>query len=591
MAGEFTDSKRDTGLSEKNVGTFGQAEDLKSVVSRHTEEYDLFVAKSNPTAINQADGHKLRQALDSRHVSMIALGGALGTGLLIGTGSALKTAGPGAILVAYGAIGLVVYIVMTALGEIACWVPMNGFANYGKRYCDEALGFACGYTYLIKYLILPANQLTAGALTMQYWIDRDRVNPGVWITVFLVVIMVINFLGVRFFGEIEFWLSSLKVVTCLGLIILLWVIALGGGPTHDRIGFRFWNDPGAFLHYTDSSKDLYIGGSTGRFVSFVAVLVTAVFAYLGTELVAITFGETRNPRRAIPKAVKLTLYRILVFYVLSILFVGMCVSAKDPLLLGASGTNAGASPFVIAIKNAKIDGLDHVINACILLFVMSAANSDVYVCSRALYSLAADGYAPKFFTKTNKLGVPYYGLVVSFLFCLLAYMNVSSGSAQVFEYFVNVVSLTGLIAWACILLFHIGFMRALKAQGFDRNKDTVYRSPLQPYASYACFVICSIVILIKNFTVFLGDSFTYKNFITGYIILPVFFICYFGYKFFYKTKWLSPTEVDLDTFRDVIDAEFEQYEAEDAERKAVREAEGKKYDKEWFYEKFLGWIF
>ncbi|KAI5967051.1 DIP5 [Candida theae] len=577
--------------SEKNVASYSNDEELKSVVSRHTAEYDLYVAKSDPLAINQEEGHKLRQALDSRHVSMIALGGALGTGLLIGTGSALKTAGPGAILVAYGAIGFLVYIVMTALGEIACWVPLNGFANYGKRYCDEALGFACGYTYLIKYLILPANQLTAGALTIQYWIDRDKVNPGVWITIILVVIMAINLLGVRFFGEIEFWLSSLKVVTCLGLIILLWVIALGGGPTHDRIGFRFWNDPGAFIHYADSSKNLYIGGSTGRFVSFVAVLVTAVFAYLGTELVAITFSETRNPRRAIPKAVKLTLYRILVFYVLSILFVGMCVSAKDPLLLSASGTNAGASPFVIAIKNARIGGLDHVINAAILLFVISAANSDVYVCSRALYSLAADGYAPKIFTKTNRLGVPYYGLLVSFLFCLLAYMNVSSGSAEVFGYFVNVVSLTGLIAWSCILLFHIGFMRALKAQGFDRKKDTVYRSPLQPYASYFCLGFCVIVILIKNFTVFLGDSFTYKNFITGYIILPVFFIFYFGYKFWKKTKWLSPTEVDLDTFRDVIDSEFQQYEAQDAERKAVREAEGKKYDKEWFYEKFLGWIF
>ncbi|KAI3403842.2 DIP5 [Candida oxycetoniae] len=570
--------KNDINQVEKDIGVHTGEEELKSIVSRHTTEYDLYVAKSTPSAIIQTDGHKLRQSLDPRHVSMIAIGGALGTGLLIGTGSALKTAGPGAILLSYSLIGFVVYIVMCSLGEIASHIPLNGFANYGKRYTDEALGFACGYIYLVKYLILPANQLTAGALTMQYWVDRDSINPGVWITIFLVIMVIINFLGVRVFGEIEFWLSSLKIVTCLGLIILLWVIALGGGPTHDRIGFRYWKDPGAFLHYEALSKNLIIEGPKGRFVAFVSVLVMSVFSYLGAELCSLTFAECRNPRRAIPKAVKLTLYRILIFYIMSILFVGMCVSARDPLLMSASGTNAGASPFVIAIKNARIGGLDSVINACILLFVLSAANSDMYVCSRSLYSLAADGYAPKLFTKTNKMGVPYFGVCVSALFCLLAYMNVSSGSAQIFQHFVNLVSQSGLIAWSSILVFHIGFMRALKAQGFDRKRDLVYRSPLQPFATYFCLAVCILVMFIKNFTVFLGNEFDYASFITGYILLPIFLILFFGYKFWYKTKWLKPEEVDLHTFKDVIDAEFAKYEAEDSERRAIRDATGKKID-------------
>ncbi|EGW34892.1 dicarboxylic amino acid permease [Spathaspora passalidarum NRRL Y-27907] len=564
---------------------------LEQTLSRHTVDYDLYVEKSNPSGIQLSDGHQLRQALDSRHVTMIAIGGALGTGLLIGTGSALKAAGPGAILVAYSTIGFCVFMVMSGLGEVATFVPLNGFANYCQRYVDDALGFACGYVYLFKYLVLPANQLVAGSLTVQYWVSRDKLNPGVWITIFLVIILAVNLLGVRFFGEIEFWLSTLKVLTCLGLILLLWIIALGGGPTHDRIGFRYWKDPGAFLKYADSSKGLVIEGSKGRFVAFVSVLVTAVFAYLGTELVGITFSETRNPRRSIPRAIKLTFYRILVFYILSIFWLGMCVSPKDPLLLSASGNTASASPFVIAIKNAKIGGLDHVINACILLFVLSAANSDMYVCSRTVYSLAVAGYAPKFFTKTNKLGVPYYGILLSFLFTLLAYMTVSEGSAEVFTYFVNVVSLTGLIAWSCILVIHIRFMQACKAQGIDRNKDLAYKSPLQPYGSYVALAICVLVIFIKNFTVFLGKPFTYKNFITGYIVLPVFLIMYFGYKFWYKTSIIKLHEVDLETYRDVVDAEFEKYEAEEAEKKAIREAEGKRFDKEWFYDKCIGWIF
>lgn len=567
--------------------------DQDDVLSRHTSEYNLTVTMSNPQfQLQTENGQELKKALEARHLSMIAIGGALGTGLLIGTGSALKTAGPASVFITYSVIGFVVFMVLSALGEVATFIPLaDGFAGYCRRYVDESLGFACGWVYLIKYLILPANQLVAGSLVMQYWVSIDRVNPGVWITIFLVVITVVNVLGVRFFGEIEFWLSCLKVLTCVGLIILLLCIALGGGPTHDRLGFRYWKNPGAFNEYSESSRDLYITGATGRFVAFLSVLVTAVFAYTGSELVGITFAECARPRQAIPKAIRLTFYRILLFYICSVLLLGMCVAYNDPLLLGASGSSASASPFVIAIKNAKIGGLDHVINACILIFVMSAANSDMYICSRTIYGLAVAGYAPKFFASTNRMGVPYYGICLSFLFCCLAFMTTSSSASDVFTYFVNVVSLTGLTTWACILFLHIRFMNALKAQGIDRKRDLNYRSPFQPYGTYISLAICVLIILIKNFTVFLGHDFPYKTFITGYIILPVFFIMLFGYKLIKKTKLLRAHEVDLDTFRDVIDAEEEIMAAKDEEEKAIREAQGNPRDFKWFYEKVFGWIF
>lgn len=558
---------------------------------KSVEDYNLAIARSNPTSqINT--GHELKKGLHARHVSMIALGGALGTGLLIGTGSALKTAGPGAILLSYSVIGFVVFMVMTALGEVATFIPLaDGFTGYCNRYVDPALGFACGYVYLFKYLIIPANQLVAGSLTVQYWVSPEKLNPGVWITIFLIIILAINILGIKFFGEIEFWLSLLKVFTCLGLIILLWVLALGGGPTKERIGFRYWKEPGAFLIYRNSAQNVVIEDSLGRFVSFVSVLVNAVFAYLGTELCGITFAECRRPRVAIPKAIRLTFYRIVVFYILSILFLGMCVSPEDPLLLSASGSTASASPFVIAIKNAKINGLDHVINACIMLFVLSAANSDMYICSRTIYGLAVAGYAPKFFSKTNRMGVPYYGVGLSFLFCLLAFMTVSESSSEVFGYFVNVVSLCGLLAWVSILIIHIRFMAACKAQGIDRKKDLAYKSPLQPYGSYIALAICILVVLIKNFTVFLGHPFPYKTFITGYIVLPVFLLMYAGFKIFYRTKHIRASETDMATYKDVVDAEEEAWANEDQEAKAIRAANGNPRDLRWFYEKGLGWIF
>ena len=357
------------------------------------------------------------------------------------------------------------------------------------------------------------------------------------------------------------------------------------------MGFRFWQDPGAFKEYAEKARGLHVGGATGRFVSFLSVLVTAVFAYMGSELVGITFAECARPRQAIPKAIKLTFYRILLFYICSVLLLGMCVASNDKLLLGASGSSASASPFVIAIKNAKIDGLDHVINACILLFVLSAANSDLYICSRTIYGLAVAGYAPKIFAKTNSKGVPYYGIALGAAFCLLGFMTTSSSAADIFNYFVNVVSLTGLITWSCILFLHIRFMKALKVQGFDRKRDLNYRSPLQPYGSYISLAICIFIILIKNFTVFLGHDFPYKTFITGYIILPVFLIMFFSYKFIKKTKLIPAHQVDLDTYRDVVDAEEEEFALKDQEEKALREAQGNPKDLKWFYEKVFGWIF
>lgn len=570
--------------------------DSDDVLSRHTAEYNLSVSMSNPQIHAQVEeGQELKKALEARHLSMIAIGGALGTGLLIGTGSALKTAGPGAVFITYSVIGFVVFMVLSGLGEVATFIPLaDGFAGYCSRYVDESLGFACGWVYLMKYLLIPANQLVAGSLVMSFWLPPSKVNPGVWIAVFLVIIVVINVLGVRFFGEIEFWLSCLKVLTCLGLIILLLVIALGGAPTHDRLGFRFWRNPGAFKQYSEKRSPTYtlhVGGDLGHFVSFLSVLVTAIFAYMGSELVGITFAECARPRQAIPKAIKLTFYRILLFYICSVLLLGMCVASNDPLLLGAKGSTASASPFVIAIKNAKIKGLDHVINACILLFVLSAANSDLYICSRTIYGLAVGGYAPKIFATTNKNGVPYYGIILGSLFCCLAFMTTSSSAADIFTYFVNVVSLTGLITWSCILFLHIRFMQALKAQGISRKRDLVYRSPFQPYGSWISFIICIFLIFIKNFTVFLGRDFPYKTFITGYIILPVFLIMFVGYKLIMKTKLIPSLQVDLDTYRDVIDAEEEKYRLQDEENKAIREAQGNPKNLEWYYEKCFGWIF
>lgn len=428
--------------------------------------------------------------------------------------------------------------------------------------------------------------MTAASLVIQYWVPRTKVNPGVFITVFFVVIVAINYFGIKFFGEFEFWLSSIKVITIIGIILLSLILALGGGPDHDRKGFRYWENPGAFKAYK-------VTGSTGKFVAFWSTMVSATFAYLGTELVGVTVAEAQNPRRTVPKAIKLTFYRILIFYCLSVLLVGMLVPYNSPQLIFATTkatTGANASPFVVAVKLAGIHGLDHVINGAICLFVFSAANSDLYIASRTLYGLACNGNAPRIFTKTDKRGVPIYSLALSASFALLAYMNVSDDSKKVFGYFVNLVTIFGLLTWISILVTHIHFVKARKAQGIP-NTAMPYVAPLGIWGSYGALAFACLIAITKNFDVFVAidkkHPFDYKTFITAYIGIPVYLIFLFGHMLYTKSKPVGALGADFYTGKDIIDREEEEFLA----AKAAKEAAMGTSKGTVFYNRFVSWLF
>jgi amino acid transporter len=431
---------------------------------------------------------------------------------------------------------------MSGLGEMAAWLPhASGFSGYATRFVDPALGFALGWTYWCKYIITTPNQLTATALIIQYWCPPDKVNPGVFIAVFLVTIIAINYFGIRFFGELEFWLSSIKVVVIVGVILLSFLLAVGAGPG-PATGFKYWKSPGAFAPYIQKGD-----ASAGKFYGFWSSFVNAVFAYLGTELIGVTVGEAQNPRKTIPRAIKLTFYRILFFYVLSVFFLGMLIAYDDPALIKANSaaTSAKASPFVIAIANAKIPHLAGIVNACILLFTFSASNSDLYIASRTMFGLAERGHAPKIFRWTDKRGVPVPALAISALFCCMAFMNAAKDSTEVFGYFVNLVSIFGLCSWISLLVTHIFFVKARRAQGIT-NDMMPFVAPLGLWGSYFALFFCVLIALTKNFNVFTRSpkygNFDYKNFITGYLAIPVYLICIFGYKFSMKSRRVRPLE-------------------------------------------------
>lgn len=250
---------------------------------------------------------------------------------------------------------------------------------------------------------------------------------------------------------------------------------------------------------------------------------------------------------------------------------------------------ASASPFVVAADVAGVKILPHIINACICVFVFSAANSDLYIASRTLYGLASDGSAPAIFKKTDKHGVPLYALGASAIFALLAFMNVTDDSRAVFIYFVNLTTIFGLLTWISLLVTHIWWCRARKAQNMP-NEVMPYVAPFGIWGSYGALALCILIALTKNYDVFTGGDFAdekYKTFITGYLGIPLYLVMIFGHKFWTKSKGVKPHEADFFTGKDVIDQEEEEFLARKAAEKELR---GKSRGG-WFYKTFISWLF
>ncbi|OJJ44859.1 hypothetical protein ASPZODRAFT_70786 [Penicilliopsis zonata CBS 506.65] len=487
----------------------------------------------------------LKRKLKSRHLQMIAIGGTIGTGLFIGSGTAIAHAGPAGALIAYIFVGSLVYSVMTSLGEVATYMPIPGaFTSYATRLIDPSLGFAMGWIYWFSWATTFALELTATGLIIQYW--DSSINISIFIAIFWVLITIFNCMPVSFYGEMEFWFSSIKVLTVIGFMIFAICIDAGAGK-EGYLGFHYWKHPGAFASY------LLSPGPTARFVGFWAVLIQAGFAYQGTELVGIAAGETENPRKTVPSAIRKTFIRILFFFILTIFFIGILVPYTNSDLLSGD-TNATASPFVIAANLAGVKVLPSIINAVLLTVVLSAANSNVYSGSRILIGLAQEGYAPHWFKKTSQAGVPYYSVAFTAAFGLLGFMNVSDSGSTVFNWLLNIAGVAGFITWSSLNACHIAFMRALKAR--DMSRDLLpYKAMWQPYLAYYGLIFNILIIFTQGFTAWI-PTFSVSDFFVAYISLILFAVLYIGHKIVYRDPFVKPLEADLDTGRLEIENEY-----------------------------------
>ncbi|KZT21651.1 hypothetical protein NEOLEDRAFT_732646 [Neolentinus lepideus HHB14362 ss-1] len=491
---------------------------------------------------------RLKRQLKNRHIAMISIGGVIGTGLFLGTAGSLRNGGPVGLLLGYAVVGSICFCVMVSLGEMIAYLPIpGGHIKLAERFVNPAFSFTMGWNYWYNWVIILPAELSAASVLIDYW--TTKVNNSAWITICLVVVVVINMFGAGVYGEAEFIFASIKVLTITGLIILGIVLDLGGGPNHDRLGFRYWKHPGPFVQYNG------IEGSKGRFLGWWAVLTQAAFSFIGTEIVAIAAGEAKNPRRNLPKAIRRVYIRILLFYIGGTAIIGLLVPSNDPQLnLSAkegSGT-AAASPFVIAIRTAGIKALPSIINACLLTSAWSAASSDLYTSSRALYGLAMAGNAPRIFMKTSKRGLPYVSIIFCALFSLLSYMGVKSGSGKVFNWFANMTSIAGLMTWFGISVTYIRFYRGFKLQGLDRS-TLPYASKLQPFAAWYGAISCIIICFFSGWSVFLKDNWNTATFVTNYLPLVLFPILYVGARLYTRVPTVKTIDMDFTSGLDEIE--------------------------------------
>ncbi|TEB30780.1 APC amino acid permease [Coprinellus micaceus] len=489
-----------------------------------------------------ADSPMLQQKMKPRHLTMIAVGGSIGTGLFVGSGAALFRGGPAGVLIAWILIGIMLINVTQALGEMSILYPVSGgFYTLAVRFLDPSFAFAMGWNYVLQWAIVLPLEIVVAGQTVEYW-GTDILPLSAWITIFWIVIIIVSVFGTLGFAEEEFWSSCLKLLVVIMFVFIGIVCICGGGPSSGKyssyIGGSMWQNPGAFSH---------------GFKGVCSVFVTAAFAFAGTELVGLAASETPNPRETMPAAVKGTFWRITLIYITSLTIIGLLIPYDEPRLLGGGG--AAASPFVIALKDAGISGLDHFVNVTICISVLSIGLSCVYAGSRTLTALAETGYAPKIFAYVDKSSRPLWSVVAILAFAPLAFLRVATTGTVVFDWLLSLSGLSTLFTWLSICLCHIRFRRAWKVQGHSTD-ELPFKALGGQWGSWFGVILIVLVLIAQLYVAIwpLGEqpetsAEIAESFFAAYLAVPVMILFYIGGYAWKRTLPQRAHEIDLDSGR------------------------------------------
>lgn len=467
--------------------------------------------------------------------------GTIGTGLFLLSGEMITSGGPLGALFAYVIAGLSVYCVVMSLGEMATLIPISGsFSSYSQRFLGPVFGFTTGWTYWFGWVVTLPLELIACAQFLSYWIP----NVNSWVIMLSVLgisffclplafLTVLNLASVKGYGEAEYWMSMMKVLAIVVFIFTTIVVLF-----RDHLGFSNYNSGG--------TGPFNQGGVWG----VASNMVSAAFAFGGTELVGITAGEAKNPTKSVPRAINGTFWRLAIFYMSSIFMIGLVVPSGLLKSLSGSENALARSPFVIAFELAKIPGAAGIMNGVALISVFSAANSSIYASSRTLMGLAQSGQAPRLLGKANSWGVPVASVLVSCAIGLCSLTTTLFGDGVVFKWLVNLTGLVVLVTWIFISISHIQFRKALKAQHFPVAK-LPYKSPLGLVADYiSLFINLTVLIFSGVIGVLQGEPYSIRDFLSNYaglFLYPTLFLLFFAIHG--TMTFVDPAEADIQTGR------------------------------------------
>ena len=443
---------------------------------------------SGDIAISEAP--ELKRGLLNRHIQLIALGGAIGTGLFLGIGPAIQMAGP-AVLLGYGIAGIIAFLIMRQLGEMVVEEPVSGsFAHFAYKYWGPFAGFLSGWNYWVMFVLVGMAELTAGGIYMQYWFPD--VPTWCWVALFFIIINAANLVNVRLYGEMEFWFALIKVLAIIGMIGFgIWLLASGRGGERTGVS-NLWQYGGFFAT-----------GWQGLILSLAVIM----FSFGGLELIGITAAEARSPETTIPKAVNQVVYRILIFYIGSL----VVLLSLYPWL----EIKSNSSPFVMIFHEMDSNIVASSLNFVILVASLSVYNSGVYSNSRMLFGLSVQRNAPKFLATVNRRGVPVHSLFLSAAITSLVVLLNYVLPHDAFGLLMALVVATLLLNWIMISLAHLKFRKSMRLQG----KETRFKALIYPFGNYLCIAFMVMI---------LGLMCTMDEMRISAMLLPVWIVFLYG---------------------------------------------------------------
>lgn len=496
-----------------------------------------------------SENEELKQSIKPYHVFMITMATGIGTGLLVGNGKSIADAGVGGTLVSYFIIGSMLICCMQSVGELVVAFPSlaGGFNSYGKRFVDPSFGFTVAWLFCLQWQIVLPLELVTASMTIKYW--NDSLNPSIFVAIFYSLILGISFFGARGYADAEFLFNLSKVLMITGFIILGIIINFGAAGTSGYIGIKYLKTPGAF-------------NTRNTFKSMCTTLVNACFSCGGVEFLALSAAEQArgNISKSIKRACGQVLVRMCIFYILSIFVIGLLVPYNSPELMGSSSEIIHSSPYVIAVASHGVKVVPHLINAVILIAVVSVANSAMYSSSRTLHALAEQGFAPSYFAKLDSQGRPFRCLVVSGVFGLLSFIAEYKDQESVFVWLLSISGLSTIFTWTMICVAHLRFRAAMKDQNHSLE-ELGHRAWSGTYGSYYVIAINSLTLVVQFWVSLFpldGDGRPdVVNFFQNYMAVPFALCLYVGHKI-YTRSWqliIPADKIDVDTSRDIYGVE------------------------------------